>query len=197
MQSGRLLVSGADFYCGNSSGSPCQLALKNQIPSQYIHPATKQCNYSIDTSQFALKNELPNISTLNNARYAVRRDVKGSILFTDAVGVGNVKVSYRGIPAKSKTFKFTYKSEYPVWYLRISSTGGGGTAGSGSHTFKCDINGKPFEFAGYSFSFSSGIIEFSGETEFTITIKSTYSGTADNSIFELGNTTIQVSHNYY
>lgn len=41
-----MLVNGSDFYCGNSSGSPCQFALKSQIPSQYIHPATKQCNYS-------------------------------------------------------------------------------------------------------------------------------------------------------
>lgn len=193
-----MLVSGNDFYCGNGSGYPCQLALKNQIPSAYIHPSTKQCNYSIDTSQFALKNELPNIATLKNARYAVRRDVEGSILFTDVVGVGNVAVSNSGKPTKSKTFKFTYKSEYPVWYLKISSTKGGGTAsGSANQAFKCDINGKPFEFAEYSFSFSSDIIEFSGETEFTITIVSTYSGNKYDSVFELNNCTIQVSHNYY
>ena len=39
-----MLVNGSDFYCGNSSGSPCQLALKNQIPSQYVHPAAKVCS---------------------------------------------------------------------------------------------------------------------------------------------------------
>lgn len=59
MQSGRLLVSGDDFYCGSSSGSPCQLALKNQLPATYIHPATKQCNYSVDLSQYALKSQIP------------------------------------------------------------------------------------------------------------------------------------------
>lgn len=48
MQSGRLLVSGSDFYCGNSTNSPCQLALRNQIPPQ------------VDTSQFALKREIEN-----------------------------------------------------------------------------------------------------------------------------------------
>ena len=53
-----MLVNGDDFYCGNSSGSPCQFALKNQIPSAYVHPSTKQCNYSVDTSQFATASDL-------------------------------------------------------------------------------------------------------------------------------------------
>ena len=48
MNSGRILVSGSSFYCGNSTSSPCQLALKSDIPNvtQYVHPSTKQCNYS-------------------------------------------------------------------------------------------------------------------------------------------------------
>lgn len=56
-----MLVSGDDFYCGNSSGSPCQFALKNQIPSQYVHPFTKQCNYSVDLSSYAKKSDLDSI----------------------------------------------------------------------------------------------------------------------------------------
>ena len=67
-----MLVSGDDFYCGNSSGSLCQFALKNQIPSAYVHPSTKQCNYSIDTSQFvtqsdfnSLKNSIGNPCRVN------------------------------------------------------------------------------------------------------------------------------------
>lgn len=39
-----MLVDGSDFYCGNSSGSPCQFALKNQIPSAYVHPTAKVCS---------------------------------------------------------------------------------------------------------------------------------------------------------
>lgn len=58
-----MLVNGSDFYCGNSAGSPCQLALKNQIPSQYVHPSTKQCNYSVDTSQFATTSELNSLKS--------------------------------------------------------------------------------------------------------------------------------------
>ena len=47
MNSGRILVNGSSFYCGNSTSSLCQLALKSDIPSvtQYVHPSTKQCNY--------------------------------------------------------------------------------------------------------------------------------------------------------
>lgn len=57
-----MLVDGSNFYCGNSSGSPCQLALKNQIPSAYIHPSAKQCNYSVDLSNYVTKDQLSQIS---------------------------------------------------------------------------------------------------------------------------------------
>ncbi len=33
MQSGQLLVSGSDFYCGNSKLNPCQLALNSSVES--------------------------------------------------------------------------------------------------------------------------------------------------------------------
>ena len=70
-----MLVSGNDFYCGNSSGAPCQFALKSQIPSQYVHPSakqcnyaythptTKQCNYSVDLSGYAKSSELNSLKT--------------------------------------------------------------------------------------------------------------------------------------
>ena len=58
-----MLVDGSDFYCGNSSGSPCQLALKNQVPSQYVHPSTKQCNYSVDLSGYAKSSELNSLKS--------------------------------------------------------------------------------------------------------------------------------------
>ena len=44
MNSGRLLVNGEDFYCGNGSNGLCQLARLNQVPSAYVHPTTKQCS---------------------------------------------------------------------------------------------------------------------------------------------------------
>lgn len=57
-----MLVKDSDFYCGNSLGSPCQLALKNQIPSAYVHPSTKQCNYSVDLSGCARFEKILNIT---------------------------------------------------------------------------------------------------------------------------------------
>lgn len=57
-----MLVKDSDFYCGNSSGSPCQFALKSQIPSAYVHPSAKQCNYSVDLSNYVTKDQLPQIS---------------------------------------------------------------------------------------------------------------------------------------
>lgn len=52
LDSGRMLVNGSSFYCGNSTSSLCELALKSDIPSvtQYVHPSTKQCNYTPDLS---------------------------------------------------------------------------------------------------------------------------------------------------
>ena len=44
----RLLVDGNDFYVGNSSSQKVQIARADQIPqvTQYVHPTTKQCNYT-------------------------------------------------------------------------------------------------------------------------------------------------------
>ena len=50
LNSGRLLVNGSDFYIGDSSNQRTQLARLDQVPSTYIHPSTKQCNYSVDLS---------------------------------------------------------------------------------------------------------------------------------------------------
>ena len=52
LDSGRMLVNGSSFYCGNSTSSLCELALKSDIPTvtQYVHPSTKQCNYTPDLS---------------------------------------------------------------------------------------------------------------------------------------------------
>lgn len=58
-----MLVNGSDFYCGNSDDSPCQFALKSQIPSQYVHPSTKQCNYSVNLSGYAKTSELNSLKT--------------------------------------------------------------------------------------------------------------------------------------
>lgn len=46
MNSGQLLVNGNDFYIGNEAEQLSQLARLDQIPSQYVHPSAKQCNYA-------------------------------------------------------------------------------------------------------------------------------------------------------
>lgn len=58
--SGRLLVNGNDFYVGNSSQNPSQLALKTDIPtvSQYVHPTEKQCSWNPDLSNYYTKSEV-------------------------------------------------------------------------------------------------------------------------------------------
>ncbi len=80
-----MLVSGSDFYCGNSSGSLCQFALKSQVPSQYVHPSTKQCNYSVDTSQFATSSELNSLKTsVSNGKSLIASAITGKGVSTDA-----------------------------------------------------------------------------------------------------------------
>ena len=85
MQSGRLLVNGNDFYCGNSSGSPCQFALKSQIPSAYTHPSEKQCNYSVDLSGYAKTSDLESLKTsVSSGKSIVATAVTGKGVSTAA-----------------------------------------------------------------------------------------------------------------
>ncbi len=80
-----MLVNGNDFYCGNSSSSPCQLALKNQIPSAYVHPSTKQCNYSVDLSGYAKSSELNSLKTsVSSGKSLVASAVTGKGVSTAA-----------------------------------------------------------------------------------------------------------------
>ena len=62
LNSGRILVNGSSFYCGNSTSNLCQLALKSDISSSgYVHPTTKQCSWSPDLSNYATKSDLDEI----------------------------------------------------------------------------------------------------------------------------------------
>lgn len=92
-----MLVNGSDFYCGNSSGSPCQFALKSQIPSQYVHPTTKQCNYayahpsekqcnySVDLSGYAKTSDLNSLKTsVSSGKQLVAAAVTGNGVSTAA-----------------------------------------------------------------------------------------------------------------
>ena len=92
-----MLVSGSDFYCGNSSGAPCQFALKSQVPSQYVHPtskqcnytythpSTKQCNYSVDLSGYAKSSDLNSLKTsVSSGKQLVASAVTGKGVQTAA-----------------------------------------------------------------------------------------------------------------
>ncbi len=68
MQSGRLLVNGSNFYCGNSSSSPLQLALKSQIP---------------DVSGFATSAELNSLKTsVSNGKSLIASAITGKGIST-------------------------------------------------------------------------------------------------------------------
>lgn len=80
-----MLVNGSDFYCGNSSGSPCQFALKSMIPSAYVHPSTKQCNYSVDLSGYAKTSDLNSLKTsVSSGKSLVAAAVTGKGVSTAA-----------------------------------------------------------------------------------------------------------------
>ena len=76
MNSGRILVNGSSFYCGNSTSNLCQFALKSDIPAAYVHPSEKQCNYvythpttkqctwNPDLSNYALKSDIASVKKI-------------------------------------------------------------------------------------------------------------------------------------
>ena len=117
-----MLVNGSDFYCGNSSNNLCQFALKNQIPSAYVHPTTKQCNYSVDTSTFALKSEALTKYSMPN----ITRDFNGRILVSTVDVVGHITWSYRTGTPKDDTFTWSFTLPYPIYYFGFNLYGSSG-----------------------------------------------------------------------
>nr|DAO30549.1 MAG TPA: hypothetical protein [Caudoviricetes sp.] len=95
-----MLVNGSDFYCGNSSGSPCQFALKNQIPSAYTHPSEKQCNYSVDLSGYAKTSDLESLKTsVSSGKSIVATAVTGKGVSTAAnASFQTIASNIRNIP---------------------------------------------------------------------------------------------------
>ena len=91
MNSGRILVNGSSFYCGNSTSSPCQLALKSDIPNvtQYVHPSTKQCNY-VYTHPSTQQCSNVNASLLSGHSY---NDISNMILTSSPISVEKVYVN--------------------------------------------------------------------------------------------------------
>ena len=56
------------FYCGSSSNLPCQLARLDQVPEQYVHPATKICNYIYTHPTEKQCNYTPDLSNVNASK---------------------------------------------------------------------------------------------------------------------------------
>ena len=186
-----MIVDGSDFYCGNSSGSPCQFALKNQIPPAYVHPATKVCNYSVDTSQFALKSEGLN----KYSRCNLCRNGSGEIVYTD-VNVGTVDVSCRGTTPYSKSFTFNYTAPYPIWYLVLTSNSKGVSYSRfGGDGWSGNINGITIKEN--NLTFYTDYTEFSTpQTDFTISLSFSFAGTRYDSEYS-GQSDIIIRHNCY
>ena len=124
-----MLVSGSDFYCGNGNNSPCQFALKSQIPSQYVHPSakqcnyaythptTKQCNYSVDLSGYAKSSELNSLKTsVSEGKSLVAAAVtdKGVSTAADATfqtiakNIKSITVGYTKITGHSTNSRVSY-----------------------------------------------------------------------------------------
>ena len=88
MNSGQILVNGSSFYIGNSSNSPCQLARLDQIPAGYVHPSTKQCNYSYthpSTIQCNVATEINNLkSSVSNGKTQIANAITGKGVTTSS-----------------------------------------------------------------------------------------------------------------
>ena len=81
LNSGQILVSGSNFYCGSSTSGLCQLALKSDIPAAYTHPTTKQCNYFYthpSTIQCSAATEINNLkSSVSSGKTQVANAITG------------------------------------------------------------------------------------------------------------------------
>lgn len=75
-----ILAKGTIVCANNRVFAGCntvrQLANLADIPAQYVHPATKQCNYSVDTSSFLqIETTSQSMSYSSSAQYRSLREV--------------------------------------------------------------------------------------------------------------------------
>ena len=89
MNSGRILVNGSSFYCGNSTSNLCQLALKTDVPAQYVHPNTKQCNYSYTHPSTIQCNAATEINSLKSSVSSGKTQVANAITGKGVSASGN------------------------------------------------------------------------------------------------------------
>ena len=91
MNSGRILVNGSSFYCGNSTSNLCQLALKSDIPNvtQYVHPTEKQCNYSYTHPSSIQCNAASEINSLKSSVSSGKTQVANAITGKGVSASGN------------------------------------------------------------------------------------------------------------
>ena len=82
LNSGRILVNGSEFYCGNSTNGLCKLALSSDIPESaepYVHPATKQCNYTYTHPSEIQCNAASEISSLKSSVSSGKAQIASAI----------------------------------------------------------------------------------------------------------------------
>ena len=114
MNSGRILVNGSSFYLGNSTSNLCQLALKSDIPTQYVHPATKQCNYTYTHPQ-ACQCELSSL-----ARGEFKKVIYSSVS-NSKYSTGGIISGGFGFSSDKMTFEIpTQLFEYALWGISVS-----------------------------------------------------------------------------
>ena len=138
-----MLVNGSDFYCGNSSGSPCQFALKNQIPSAYVHPSTKQCNYSVDLSGYAKTTELNSLkSSVSSGKSLIASAVTGKGVSTAA------DASFQTIANNINAIQSPPNSS---WYNKLMELyPGGAMTVSNYHHFSIVESPESITYSGYT-----------------------------------------------
>ena len=102
-----MLVKNNEFYCGSAGNLPCQLARLDQIPAGYVHPSTKQCNYSYthpSTIQCNASTEINSLkSSVSNGKSAIASAItdKGISTAADATFqtmANNIASIFSGIP---------------------------------------------------------------------------------------------------
>lgn len=103
-----------EFYCGSAGNLPCQLARLDQVPSQYVHPATKVCNYSYTHPQ-TCQCELSSL-----ARGEFKKVVYSSVSNSEYSTGGLISGGF-GFPSDVMSFEIpTQLFEYALWGISVS-----------------------------------------------------------------------------
>ena len=127
MISGRIYVTESQIICGSKNGDA---AVLYPVSGEYVHPASKQCNWTPDLSNYATKTELNEVIDMIESSQGpvvvgggAEDDVKngGKPIYISINSCNYVVVTITNPPSGYNNTSTIYKGSSATLYLRVNT----------------------------------------------------------------------------